>query len=80
MENGYVDLDIRCRDCDRVFVLTAGEQAFFEQKGLRLPKRCKPCRQAKRINQPPQVTNRMQPSVRYHRVGEPMAAVLRGSP
>ena len=64
MENGYVDLDIRCRDCDRVFVLTAGEAGVLRAEGPQAPKRCKPCRQAKRINQPPQVTNRMQPSVR----------------
>lgn len=30
------------------FVITAGEQSFFAEKGYPLPKRCKPCRVAKK--------------------------------
>ena len=37
MENGYVDLDIRCRDCDRVFVLTAGEAGVLRAEGPQAP-------------------------------------------
>jgi len=33
-----------CKDCGTVFEITAGARAWFEAKGLALPKRCKPCR------------------------------------
>lgn len=42
------DRDIVCVDCNESFIWTAGEQAFFHDKGLQNePKRCKPCKQAK---------------------------------
>src|SRR5579871_309947 len=34
--------------CQREFVFTSGERQFFESKGFSLPRRCKPCRDAKR--------------------------------
>jgi len=33
-----------CRDCQGSFVFTAGEAAFFAEKGFTPPNRCKPCR------------------------------------
>lgn len=67
-QDRFTDVTIRCRDCARVFVLAAGEQAFFAQKGFTNPKRCLPCRRANRTNQPqePQMcdTNRAQPPFR----------------
>lgn len=43
-----IDLDIECTDCRKSFTWTAGEQDFFQAKGLsNPPKRCKPCKKAK---------------------------------
>ena len=47
-EPEFEDRSILCIDCDSDFVWTAGEQAFFRDKGLlNPPKRCKECKQAK---------------------------------
>lgn len=43
------DENIVCKDCGREFVFTAGEQAFYLEKGLvNKPKCCKECRIAKK--------------------------------
>ena len=34
--------------CEQQFELTEGEEKFFIDKGLTIPKRCKPCRQRKK--------------------------------
>jgi len=48
---GYQDLTLRCRECSADFVWTAGEQAFFEEKGLlNQPQRCPNCRAQRRQN------------------------------
>ena len=39
-----VYMRIRCAKCGRSFEITNGEKAFYDQKGFRLPKRCKDCR------------------------------------
>jgi CxxC-x17-CxxC domain-containing protein len=45
----FVDRPLNCIDCKTEFVFTAGEQEFYQRKGFReLPKRCKPCREARR--------------------------------
>lgn len=45
MANGE-DQYIRCSDCGEEFVFTAGEQAFYREKGLtHAPTRCKGCRE-----------------------------------
>lgn len=45
------DKTLRCRDCDQDFVFTAGEQEFYQQKGLlNEPGRCPTCRAARRAN------------------------------
>jgi CxxC-x17-CxxC domain-containing protein len=45
----FVDRQIACMDCGQPFVFTAGEQEFYERKGFREePKRCKPCRDARK--------------------------------
>lgn len=47
-ENEFDDRSIVCGDCSKTFTWTAGEQAFFRDKGLQNPpKRCKDCKQAK---------------------------------
>lgn len=45
----YEDKNITCVDCGKPFVFTAGEQAFFAEKGFGGgPKRCPNCRAARR--------------------------------
>ena len=46
----FEDQTLRCRDCAVDFVWTAGEQAFFQEKGLvNQPQRCSNCRGQKRL-------------------------------
>jgi CxxC-x17-CxxC domain-containing protein len=41
----YQDRFLKCVDCSSEFVFTAGEQAFYADKGFRNePKRCKSCK------------------------------------
>ncbi|MFN2462792.1 MAG: zinc-ribbon domain containing protein [Candidatus Dormibacteria bacterium] len=43
------DMTLRCRDCAADFIWTAGEQTFFEEKGLQnQPQRCPNCRRQRR--------------------------------
>ena len=45
----YVDETLVCVECGNEFVFTAGEQAFYAEKGYtNKPKRCKTCRDAKK--------------------------------
>ena len=39
---------LECCDCGVTFPWTAGEQRYFAQNGFAKPRRCKPCRLAKR--------------------------------
>ena len=45
------DMSITCSDCGQDFTFTAADQAFFQERGYSTPKRCKPCRQAKKNDQ-----------------------------
>jgi CxxC-x17-CxxC domain-containing protein len=45
------DLQLICSDCGREFTFTSQDQAFFRERGYSTPKRCKPCRQAKKNEQ-----------------------------
>ena len=46
----FEDQTLRCRDCAADFVWTAGEQSFFQEKGLvNQPQRCPNCRSQKRL-------------------------------
>jgi CxxC-x17-CxxC domain-containing protein len=41
----FADRILKCIDCQKDFVFTAGEQLFFNEKGFTNdPKRCKPCK------------------------------------
>lgn len=57
----YVDKQITCVDCGKVFVFSAKEQQKFIELGFRNdPKRCKPCRDKRksaRPETPPKVGN-----------------------
>ncbi len=45
----YTDRTLKCRDCGVDFVFTAGEQEFYESRGLQnAPGRCPECRAARR--------------------------------
>ena len=50
------DLPLVCTDCGVTFVFTESEQAFFEQKALTPPKRCKACRRARRSLHPGRIS------------------------
>lgn len=45
----FTDKTLKCRECGNDFVFTAGEQEFYQQKGLmNQPGRCASCRQVRR--------------------------------
>jgi CxxC-x17-CxxC domain-containing protein len=45
----YEDKTLRCRECGQDFIFSAGEQEFYQQKGLlNEPGRCPLCRQRRR--------------------------------
>jgi len=45
----FTDELLTCVDCGREFSFTAGEQDYFWSKELAAPKRCKPCRERRKI-------------------------------
>lgn len=45
------DLVQPCLSCGEDFMLTASTCAWFHDRGLRLPRRCQPCRQARKVQQ-----------------------------
>lgn len=45
------DLQLTCSDCGQEFTFSSGDQAFFQERGYSIPKRCKTCRQAKKNEQ-----------------------------
>jgi CxxC-x17-CxxC domain-containing protein len=42
------DTTITCRDCGQAFTFTAGEQAFYQERGFSEPQRCPACRAARK--------------------------------
>ncbi|HEX6489537.1 MAG TPA: zinc-ribbon domain containing protein [Candidatus Dormibacteraeota bacterium] len=45
----FEDKTLTCRDCGREFIFTAGEQEFYQSRGLmNEPRRCPECRSARR--------------------------------
>ena len=46
-----LDLQLTCSDCGQDFSFSTEDQAFFRDRGYSTPKRCKPCRQAKKNEQ-----------------------------
>ena len=42
------DIDLTCQDCNATFIFTSSDQDFYAEKGFTQPKRCKPCRDAKK--------------------------------
>ncbi len=49
--NEYTAITLVCKDCNSEFVFTAGEQAFYAEKGFEnQPVRCTSCRKARKQN------------------------------
>lgn len=45
----HSDITLTCSDCGSEFVFTAGEQAFYAEKGFtNQPRRCKNCRDSRK--------------------------------
>jgi len=44
------DQEITCAECGAAFIFTEREQEYYRERGLSSPKRCKPCRDARRAN------------------------------
>ncbi|MCM8711454.1 zinc-ribbon domain-containing protein [Clostridium sp. SYSU_GA19001] len=43
------DKNLVCKDCEKDFVFTEGEQAFYKEKGFENePQRCPECRKARK--------------------------------
>ncbi len=42
------DQQIQCRDCGAMFDFSEGEQAFYAERNLSAPQRCKACRDARK--------------------------------
>src|SRR3954451_21438098 len=42
------DKTLTCRDCGQAFTFTAGEQAFYQERGISEPQRCPACRSARK--------------------------------
>ena len=47
-ENHTEDKLLTCADCKKEFTFDSDSQRFFAENGWEDPKRCKPCRKAKR--------------------------------
>ena len=44
----FTDINLKCASCGNLFKFEAGEQAYFQSKGLSEPKRCKPFRELRK--------------------------------
>lgn len=44
------DIEITCAECGNAFPFTEREQEYYQERNLTHPKRCKPCRDARRSN------------------------------
>lgn len=66
------DQTLACKDCRIDFVFTAGEAAFYADKGFQPPRRCKACRVAKKAQDqgPPPLATPTEPQpANYRRKG-----------
>ncbi len=49
-ETAMTDVEITCSECGTSFMFTEREQEYYRERNLTHPKRCKPCRDARRAN------------------------------
>ncbi|MDZ7263529.1 MAG: zinc-ribbon domain containing protein [candidate division KSB1 bacterium] len=47
----FEDIVLECWECGNSFVFTGGEQKYYQQHGLRPPKRCEDCREKQQMLQ-----------------------------
>lgn len=40
---------LKCKDCGNDFDITDNEQKWYKEMGYEMPKRCKPCRDTRKI-------------------------------
>lgn len=52
------DQNLICVDCKGSFIHAERDQAFYAQKGFTTPKRCRPCRDAKKASRESNIGNR----------------------
>ena len=57
------DKELKCKDCGQPFVFTEGEQRFYAEREYTEPKRCKPCRDAKKAEREQREAGKQQPPV-----------------
>jgi len=43
------DKELKCVQCGQMFTFSEGEQKFYAERQYTEPKRCKPCREAKKV-------------------------------
>lgn len=53
--NAREDKILTCSDCGKPFTFTGGEQAFYEERGFKPPRRCKVCRGQRKSERAPAV-------------------------
>lgn len=54
----YQDKTLKCKDCGTEFTFTAGEQAFYAEKGFQNePARCPECRAKRKAERNSQARN-----------------------
>lgn len=57
----FQDKTLTCKDCGCDFTFTAGEQAFYHEKGLdNEPKRCRECRDKRKAERNSRFENKEQ--------------------
>ena len=42
------DITFTCKDCGQPFIFSEGEQEYYQDRGLAIPKRCSRCRLKRR--------------------------------
>ncbi len=76
MAMDHQDKVLVCRDCSKEFLFSAGEQAFYAEKGFQNePTRCRNCRAARKGGGPSSVAGES-PGERTAHHGFPIAAAL----
>jgi ssDNA-binding Zn-finger/Zn-ribbon topoisomerase 1 len=45
----FRDLTLKCVDCGQDWIFSAGEQFFYQNKGLHTPLRCPACRKLRKL-------------------------------
>jgi CxxC-x17-CxxC domain-containing protein len=50
MKMEFEEKTLVCEDCGEEWTFSADEQQFFDDRGYQTPKRCKPCRQRRKMS------------------------------